>query len=141
MAALWTARHIVSIPQGACYSGGTCTIQIGELRSIREGPQSGATQSPGVVICITVVVGNDEPEDSNGTETTNGITAAFGEEQPDFEYAQAVIRDCWNKIREGRDLGRSEIKEVMMLPSLMKGKEREREGAVRMWCDVLRLRG
>jgi hypothetical protein len=55
----------------------------------------------------------------------------------DFDYAQTIIRDCWSKIKDNRDLGRSEVKEVLMAPDT----EKENVAAVRMWCDVLRLRG
>lgn len=143
MAALWTARHIVSIPQGTSYRSGICTIQVGELRAIREGLQSGAAQSPGVVVCITTTVGEEDADENTdvGNLAVQNDTATADEDEPDFDYAQAIIRDCWNNIKEGRDLGRFEIREVMMAPSLTTAEEREREAAVRMWCDILRLRG
>lgn len=141
-AALWNARHILSVQQGTAYNGGLCTIQIGELRSTREGPQSGAVQSPGVVVCISTVVGSDVSDDSNpNTKMENGTAMEIdGDATVDFDYAQAVIRDCWAKIKEGRDLGRSEVREVMMAQEDVKGVK-EKEAVVRMWCEVLRLRG
>jgi hypothetical protein len=45
----------------------------------------------------------------------------------------------WSKIKENRDLGKSEIREVMMVADNL--KIQEKEAAVRMWCDGLRLRG
>jgi len=129
MAALWSPRHTLFVQQGATYTGGVCTIHVAELRAIREGPQSGVIQSPGVVVCISTLVGSDEPSDP------------VPEDEIDFDYAQTLIRECWAMIKEGRDIGRSEIREVMMAPTLTTHEEREREAAVRMWCDVLRLRG
>jgi hypothetical protein len=139
MAALWQPRHVLSLLQGNSYRAGMCTIQIGELRSTREGPQSSGIQSPGVVVCISAAVGSDSSEESDDmlhapqeqdpTAYTNGTI--------DFEYAQTIVRDCWSKVKDNKDLGRSEVKEVMMAPNA----ENEKEAAVRMWCEVLRLRG
>ncbi|KAI8942252.1 hypothetical protein NX059_000333 [Plenodomus lindquistii] len=134
MAALWTPRHTLTIQQGATFSGGMFTIHIGELRATREGPQSGAIQSPGVVVCISMFVGGRD-------EDTDGTAPASIDEDIDFDFAQSTIRGCWNMIREGRDIGRAEIREVMMAPVFTTHKEREREAVVRLWCDVLRLRG
>lgn len=140
MAALWTPRHIISILQGITYKGGIFTIQIGELRTTRDAPQSGATQCPGIVVCITTVVGTDDPDDTEGYTTDAALTQDEVAEL-DFNYAQTIIRECWTMIKEGRDLGRSDIKEAMMAPVLTTHKEREREAAARMWCEILRLRG
>jgi hypothetical protein len=79
--------------------------------------------------------------DSGYTSMENGAAMDVDEEEVDFEYAQTIIRECWSKIKDGRDLGRSEVKEVMMASVATTKKEQEREAAVRMWCDVLRLRG
>jgi hypothetical protein len=134
--ALWQPRHVLSLQQGTSYTAGLCTIQVGELRSIKEGPQSAGIQSPGVLVCISTVIGEDESEDSEGL--ANSVPS--DEEEPlDLEYAQALIRDCWGQIKSNRDLGKSEVKEVMM--ALDSSKSREKDMAVRMWCDVLRLRG
>ncbi|RAR08136.1 mediator complex subunit med20 [Stemphylium lycopersici] len=136
--ALWTQRHVLSVREGTTYSGGLCTIQIGEVRATREGPQSGAVSSPGVVLCITTVVGADDAE----TVTENGAGMQGDGEELDTEYAQAVIRECWNKIKEGKDLGRAEVREAMMVaPAPEATREQQREAAVRMWCDGLRMRG
>jgi hypothetical protein len=128
--ALWQPRHILSLQQGTSYTTGLCSVQLGELRWTREGPQSGGIQSPGVVICISTIVGAESPDDA----------LEDGEEQPDFEYAQAMIRDCWSKIKNNRDLGKSEVKEIMMVQDNIK-TFKEQEAAVRMWCEALRLRG
>lgn len=143
--ALWTQRHVLAVREGSSYTGGLCTIQIGELRATREGPQSGAASSPGIVLCITVAVGaeaaDDGGADSGYTSTDNGAAMQVDEEDVDFEHAQAVIRDCWNTIKEGKDLGRSEVREFMMAPAALAKKGQERDEAVRMWCEALRLRG
>lgn len=150
--ALWAPRHVLAVREGSSYTAGLCTIQIGELRATREGPQSGALLSPGVVLCITTVVGantSDTDIDSgytsleNGTATTNNadIKKEDGDEEIDFAFAQAVIRECWNTIKQGKDLGRSEVKEFMMAPRAGANTEKQRELAVHMWCDALRLRG
>jgi hypothetical protein len=100
--------------------------------------------SPGIVVCITTVVGTDSSEDgldSGYTSMENGTAMDVDEEEPDFEFAQTIIRDCWSKIKEGRDLGRSEVRDFMMAPVATSKKEQEREAAVRMWCDALRMRG
>jgi hypothetical protein len=51
-----------------------------------------------------------------------------------------VIKEFWAKIKEGRDLGRSEVREVFMTPK-EGGRSQEKDAVVRMWCEVLRLRG
>ena len=144
-AALWTSRHVLSVQSGVSYTSGLCTIQIGEVRSIREGPQSGAIQSPGIVVCISTVVGTDVSDDDNfdvsRSAQENGTAKDVnGDTTVDFGYAEAVIRDCWAKIKEGRDLGRAEVREAMMAHENVSGTQ-ERDAAVRMWCNILRLRG
>ncbi len=146
--ALWTPRHVLAVREGTSYSGGLCTIQIGELRATREGPQSGAVSSPGVVVCISTLLGAEDADNSNnnniasGYDTTeNGTAMELDEEEVDVEYAQAVVRDCWSKIKDGRDLGRSEVREIMMAPVTTNNKGQEQEAVVRMWCDALRMRG
>lgn len=134
--ALWQPRHVLSIPQGITYAAGLCTVQIGELRATREGPQSGGIQSPGVLVCISTIVG---ASDSDGPQGSLESPIEDEADQFDVEYAQAIIRDCWRKIQENRDLGKSEIREVMMAPDSM--KTRQNEATVRMWCEGLRLRG
>jgi hypothetical protein len=70
----------------------------------------------------------------------NGDDGSLAEEEVDFEFAQATIREFWGKIKAGRDLGRLEVREVLMLPKEGESRE-EKDAAVRMWCEVLRLRG
>ncbi|KZM23524.1 uncharacterized protein EKO05_0011263 [Ascochyta rabiei] len=136
LAALWSPRHTLSVQNGATYAGGLFTVQIGELRALREG-QSGGVSSPGVLVCISTVAGIEE-----GVAEGNGAAhgAAAEEDEVDFGFAQATIREFWEKLKEGRDLGRSEVKAVLMVPK-GRGLGEEEEAAVRMWCEVLRLRG
>lgn len=136
LSALWQPRHVLSIQQGMTYAAGLCTIQIGELRSSREGLQSGGTQSPGVLVCISTTVGSEEVLDS---QTSAEIMTDNTQDPPDLDYAEALVRDFWNKIRGDRDFGKSEVKEVMMNHKTLQGQEQE--AAVRMWCDILRMRG
>ncbi|KAF1833534.1 hypothetical protein BDW02DRAFT_569977 [Decorospora gaudefroyi] len=146
--ALWTPRHTLAVRDGTTYTGGLYTIQIGELRAAREGPQSGAVSSPGVVVCITTEVGAcgvEDGVDSGYNSLDNSMAMDVDgqevEEETDFEFAQTMIRECWGAIKQGRDLGRSEVKETMMASVATTKKEEEREIAVRMWCDTLRMRG
>ena len=130
LAALWQPRHALFIQAGTIYAGGVCTVQIAELRSKRDGAQSGAVQSPGVVVCISTAVGPDE---------SDGITAQE-EDALDFGDAQTIIREFWARIKIGKDLGKADVREIMMAPKYVQGL-REKDAVARMWCDVLRLRG
>jgi hypothetical protein len=134
--ALWQPRQVLSVQQGTTYTAGLCTIRIGELRATREGPQSGGIQSPGVFVCISTTVG---AADQDGIQSSLNSETEDREDQIDLEYAQALIRDCWSKIKENRDLGKSEIREVMMTSGNLQNQQKE--AAVRMWCEGLRLRG
>lgn len=131
LAALWSPRQTLSVQNGAAYEGGLFTVQIGEVRAMREA-QGGGVSSPGVVVCVSTIVGGEDDE-----ERSNGATNGNGEEV-DMQFAQAMIRELWGKIKEGRDLGRAEAREVFMPPS--RGGT-DTDAAVRMWCEVLRLRG
>jgi hypothetical protein len=135
--ALWQPRHILSLQQGTTLNAGLCTVQLGELRWTREGPQSAGVQSPGVLICISTTIGADASEDPL---EAGSAALEDGEDQLDFVYAQAVIRDCWGKIKNNLNLGKSEIRVVMMAQEKMTATQ-EKEAAVRMWCEILRMRG
>jgi hypothetical protein len=135
--ALWQPRHVLSLQQGTTYNAGLCTIQLGELRWTREGSQSAGVQSPGVLICISTLIGADGSDNSLDLGST---TLEDGQEQPDLDYAQSIIHDCWSKIRSNQNLGKSEVKEVMMAYDNTKTIQ-EKEATVQMWCEVLRLRG
>lgn len=143
LAALWTPRHTLSVQNGATYTGGLFTIHIGEVRALREG-QGGGVSSPGVVVCISTTAGGDEDGEAGEAGRGEGVvsegTEQNGVEAVDFEFAQATIRELWGKIRSGRDLGRAEVKEVFMAPK-EGGKSEETDAVVRMWCDILKLRG
>ncbi|KAF1925658.1 uncharacterized protein M421DRAFT_7683 [Didymella exigua CBS 183.55] len=137
LAALWTPRHTLSVQSGAAYSGGLFTIHIGEVRALREG-QGGGVSSPGVVVCIATTAGGDSEAGHSGGEKAeaeqNGVEAV------DFEFAQATIRELWGQIRARQEPARAEVKEVFMVPQ-EGGTSDETNATVRMWCEVLRLRG
>lgn len=90
--------------------------------------------SPGVVVCISTLAGGGEEEGG-----MDGLQNGSGEDDMEFEFAQATVREVWRKIREGRELGRAEVREVFMVPK--GGSGDEKDAVVRMWCEVLRLRG
>lgn len=133
LAALWTPRHVLSVANGALYTGGLFTIHIGELRAQREGHGGGAS-SPGVVVSIATTAGAEE----DGGEDVAG--QQNGTETGDFEAARAAVRELWGTIRAGRELGRGEVREVFMVPGGGSARD-ETDAVVRMWCEVLRLRG
>lgn len=135
LAALWSPRHTLSVQQGVTYTAGMFTVQIGELRALREGSQGQGMSSPGVVVCIGTVAGSETIDTDDAV-----VNGADEKEDVDFEFAQAAVRELWGKIREGRDLGRAEVREVFMLPK-DGGPTEEKDAMVRMWCEVLRLRG
>lgn len=125
------------LPQGTSYAAGQCLIQMGELRSFRDGPQAGSQLCPGVVVCISTIVG---AADAEHEPDMPAASPAAGEDGIDFDYAQAIIRACWAKIKEGRDLGKSEVKDAFMAPEHVSDTD-EKDAAVRMWCEILRMRG
>lgn len=131
---------MLSVQNGATYSGGSFTVEIGEVRALREA-QGGGFSSPGVVVCVSTIAGGEEGVDNEDAEekAIKGLQNGDGAET-DFEFAQATIRDLWGKIREGQDLGRAEVREVLMTPKA-EGRRGSEEATVRMWCDVLKLRG
>ena len=133
LAALWSPRHTLSVQNGATYTGASFDVQIGEVRALREA-QGGGVSSPGVVVCISTTAG-----DEDGDTKVDGVQNGGGEEV-DFEFAQATIQEFWGKIKEGRDLGRAEVREVFMVPG-EGGKNEQQDAVVRMWCKVLVLRG
>ena len=67
-----------------------------------------------------------------------------GNVEENVAYARAAVRELWGAIRARRDLGRGEVREVFMAPSggsARDAKSDETDAMVRMWCEVLRLRG
>ena len=88
-----------------------------------------------MVVCISTVAGGEQDEGAqSGGVNGNGL------EPVDFGFAQASIRELWGKIRAGRDLGRGEVREVFMAPKA-DVKTEATDAVVRMWCEILRLRG
>ncbi|KAJ4983206.1 hypothetical protein SVAN01_11306 [Stagonosporopsis vannaccii] len=131
LAALWSPRQTLSVQNGATYEGGLFAVQIGEVRAMREA-HGGGMSSPGVVVCISTRLGEEDD-----VEASNVVKNGLGEEF-DVDFAQAMIRELWGKIREGHDLGRAEAREVFMAPTVGPAYK---DAAVRMWCEALRLRG
>lgn len=134
---LWTPQRALDIPSnfpGITYKVAAFTIRIGELRARRSGPQTAATLSPGIVVCITTNVG---ALDGDGDEATADL-----EEELDFTGVQEQIREIWSMTTKNAELGKSEIRETMQAAQDFGGDQRkETDAVVRMWCEALRLRG
>ncbi|PSN73849.1 hypothetical protein BS50DRAFT_566780 [Corynespora cassiicola Philippines] len=146
-APLWQFRSILNIPQGHTFSAGQFTIRFGDIRSARQGTQAAIIPSPGVVVCITTTIGAPENDGSSHNvgrdDSLNGGEAAQDEEL-DFEEARDVIRALWRSLKTGRDFGKSEPREVFMGKDGFEGKgnlEKQYEAHVRMWCEIMRMRG
>ncbi|KAF2875061.1 mediator complex, subunit Med20 [Massariosphaeria phaeospora] len=151
LSALWTFRQTLQIPQGITYHVGQFVIRVGEIRASRSGAQSGSVLSPGVVCCITTVAGTSDDIDGEGYETEfdSGHTSVTEDgrmedededENVDLDDAEKLIRGFWETLREGMDFGRAEVREVMMGKHGLKGNG-QKEAVVRMWGEVLKLRG
>jgi hypothetical protein len=109
--------------------------------------------SPGVLVCVGTEVGDvggdeygvgqgdGEGEDSGYVSLNGGIRDGEDmEEDVDISDAEELIRGLWGTIRTGIDIGKAEVREVMLGKEGLKGKT-HKEAVVRMWCEVLRLRG
>jgi hypothetical protein len=68
----------------------------------------------------------------------DGLSA--DEDTVDLEERQSEVRAVWTLIKSGIEFGKAEVREVMMGQEGVK-EDAEKEAIVRMWCDVLRLRG
>lgn len=148
---LWTPQRALEIPPnfpGFTYTVPNFTIHIGGLRAKRSGPQAGGSLSPGVLVCITTVAGALDDDDDDDEDNNNHIdgfgkadVSAAMEEELDFSFVQAQIRQIWKMMTEGIELGRSEIREVMQAAQGSGGdREKVKEAAVRMWCEAMKLR-
>jgi len=139
---LWALRQSLDVSQGITYAAGEYIIRIGEIRMARSGPSSTSSHiSPGVVVSITTVSGGkngDLNEVDSGYRSLE--TAVDGENSADFEEMEAEIRSVWTAVKTDVDLGKAEVREAMMERGVLTG-EAEKEAEVRMWCEVLRLRG
>ncbi|CAI6337283.1 unnamed protein product [Periconia digitata] len=132
---LWTPQRALDIPPnfpGFSYKVAAFTIHIGALRSRRTGPQTAATLSPGILVCIsTDILGeNEEALKSDDNDLDYG--------EIDYSQTQEAIRELWRTMTTGVELGKSEVREVMQAGA---EKEQDTEAAVRMWCEALKLRG
>ncbi|KAF2794368.1 hypothetical protein K505DRAFT_27852 [Melanomma pulvis-pyrius CBS 109.77] len=142
---LWALRHALTIPQGITYMAGQYIFSIGEIRMARSGPSSSSNLvSPGVVVCITTVAGAKTGDEDDIARADSGYasldSSAEDEDSIDFEEVQAEIRAAWTAIKTGIDFGKADVREVMMRKDATK-EEAEKEAVVRMWCEILRLRG
>ncbi|KAF2003171.1 hypothetical protein P154DRAFT_618160 [Amniculicola lignicola CBS 123094] len=148
---LWAFRHALSVQNGITFGIGQFTVHIGELRSLR-GRDMATAPGVGVVVCITTNTsgqdvwasgvdeeGEDGYEELGGTGSgENGMAEV--EEVVDFKDMQTDIRNVWGLVKDGVELGRGEVRDMMMAEeTLPAGKGNE--ATVRMWCEVLRLRG
>ncbi|KAF2015515.1 hypothetical protein BU24DRAFT_421819 [Aaosphaeria arxii CBS 175.79] len=145
---LWAIRHILNLGNGVTYTVGQFTIHLGELEAVRTSATA-SSASPGVVVCISTVAAGGEEDASQDDELRDmGYTSVSGADEngvngasSEFTGAEEAIRGLWAVLREGVDFGRAEVREVMMeKEGLQASKFAESEAAVRMWCDVLRLR-
>lgn len=95
-------------------------------------------------MCLTSTVGTDSESNNTrldeGYESREGSSAWEQEEADLFGEAEQELRELWRLIKQGLDFGKAEVREVMMGKEPVAG-EGEKEAAVRMWCEVLRLRG
>ncbi|KAF2187278.1 hypothetical protein K469DRAFT_685808 [Zopfia rhizophila CBS 207.26] len=133
---LWAYRQTLSIPNGIAYSIGEFTIFLGDLRLSRSGTASSSnTTSPGTVVCISTSVADGEEEMN---EDSASVVADPDDLAQEVDQTAKTVRDFWDSIKKGIEFGKVEMKEVMMDKLAFKD---EGEGIVRMWCEVLRLRG
>jgi hypothetical protein len=138
---MWAARHSLTIPHGTTYAFGQYLLHIGEIRMARSGPSTSSNlMSPGIVVCITTT-SNNKPEGSEEDKDSGYLSIDGGadEEIADLEEAQAEVRAVWTSIKSGIEFGKAEVREVMMGREGIR-EDAEKEAAVRMWCDVLKLR-
>ena len=125
------------------------------------GQGGGGQISPGVVCCVATEIGDGDAGDGDGGEDGEGEGGADGdmdidvdEEEINLDDTEALIKGFWGSIRGGVDrLGAKvvagDIREVMQEKSMVvedirakrvSGRKSE-DAVVRMWCEVLRLRG
>ncbi|KAF2477459.1 uncharacterized protein BDR25DRAFT_299390 [Lindgomyces ingoldianus] len=149
---LWGFRQALQIPNGMTYTAGQFIIHVGEIRASRAGAASASsTTSPGVVVCVTAVYEdelkdiqnkdyhNQDPDDLGFTFLDGGSQDTTTEEV-DWTDFECKVRAAWDVVKLGLDFGKVEVREVMMAKE-RPNAEGEIEATVRMWCEVLRLRG
>lgn len=126
------------------------------------GQGGGGQISPGVVMCISTEIGGATDENEDEVEGADGeghgdVDMDVDEEEIDLDDAEQLIKGFWSSIqggveRLGAKIVGGEIREVMQDKSMVmehlraknkkEGRGRKSEDAVvRMWCEVLRLRG
>ncbi|KAF2751145.1 hypothetical protein M011DRAFT_102610 [Sporormia fimetaria CBS 119925] len=133
MGALWTPGHSIKAT-GETYILGETTIQLAALTQQRGDASHGAqTLSPGVVVCIGMQNEDVDPEDIIGDEASMKRELADG--------GKAQIRALWDQFfSECAGVNKNEVKEVNIGIEGMSEKT-TRNALIKMWCEVLKLRG
>ncbi|KAF2652174.1 hypothetical protein K491DRAFT_664286 [Lophiostoma macrostomum CBS 122681] len=152
---LWQFRHALQIPHGVVYNIGQFTIHMGEMKANRPSGSGGSGNlSPGVVVCVSTEIGEGSDGDvrmgNDGYMALNGDAMEGirgdgedreGEEEVDVSDAEDLIRDVWRTMRTDIDFGKAEVREVMLGKEGVNETQQSEATVVRMWCEVLRLRG
>lgn len=114
LGALWAPRAAVQVPVGIGYDLGDFTVRLGELKAV--GAQA---VSRGFVVCIAAVgeIGQ-------------------GDEEPPAVMDEAAVADAQELVREvWSGLGVEGAREAITRDP------GDADGEVKLWCEVLRLRG
>ncbi|KAF2112595.1 mediator complex, subunit Med20 [Lophiotrema nucula] len=140
LSSLWAFRHAMSLQNGITYNIGQFIINLGELKASRQGTTSMSNASTaGVAVCISTVADSEEDQlDDSGYASLNGDADA--EVEVDVSASQTAVRSLWDALKTGIEFGKTEPREYFMAPEVLKG-EKQREAVVRMWCELLRMRG
>jgi hypothetical protein len=86
--------------------------------------------------------GNDAQSlEDEGYNSVEGSSENAEKEQEEAQSAEEELRGMWGSIKNKVEFGKSEVREVLMGKDGLKNKDSEAEAIVRMWCEVLRLRG
>jgi len=126
--ALWTPRATLQVSSGYAYDLGEFIIRLGELRQAGNPPQP-----RGVVVAIT----SKEAADDGAASSSLDEAVSMRKEaltQEDYETTQALIQDLWLKF--GDTQAKQFTSSIPSADSLVHDFEE-----VKIWCDLLRLRG
>jgi len=125
---LWTPRATLQVSNGYAYDLGEFIIRLGELRQAGNPPQP-----RGVVVAITSKEAADDSDASSSLDEPVSIRKEASA-QEDYETTQALIQDLWLKF--GDNQAKQFTGSVPSADSLVHDFEE-----VKIWCDLLRLRG
>lgn len=132
---LWSQQRTIEVVQGTVYRIREFTIHIGELQAKRQSLQQSNISFPGVVVCISAPAGLAEDVTPKSSAQPALIPA-------DLEDLQSNLRNLWKHMTKGVEMGKGEVREFPQTYQDPVGQEGlEQEAAVRMWCEVLRIRG